>query len=165
MKHKYPDDGGLKEPVRDFKEGFDGFAMIREHFGIQRMTPDPLSRGSQFKITRIPHLFYKSDNQRQVAGHVRLFADRPGRGWCVYHYNQLNPDWSMERRWNFGLFCIHHIQPDKKSTNPAGWHITRATLRFAKTARGFTMTARLADPYSCKKEPRKSGSGLKGFFS
>lgn len=31
MKHKYPDDGGLKNPVRPF-DPYWGFRMIKEHF-------------------------------------------------------------------------------------------------------------------------------------
>jgi hypothetical protein len=166
MSHKYPDDGGLKEPVRDFNEGFDGFAMIRKHFTMQRIEPDPLCSGHQFRITRIPYLFYRADNQGEVAGHVRLFADRPGRGWCLYYYNQMNPDSALKRVWNFGLFCIHHVQPDKKATDPAGWHIRWASLKFTNSHRSFTMTVSLADTFKCKKEPsRKAGSGLKRFFS
>ena len=157
MKHKYPDDGGLKEPVRGFKEGFDGFAMIREHFGIQRIQPDPLSRAEQFEITRLPRVFYKAQNAERNAGHLRLFSGQQGRGWCIYHYhNQVpgNSDWAMHRVWNFGLFCIHHVEPGKKATDPEGWNITWAKLKFLKSYRGFTITWRLADPYRCKKEDR-----------
>ena len=35
-KKQYPDDGGLKEPVRDFRDGFSGFEMIRDHFGQKK---------------------------------------------------------------------------------------------------------------------------------
>jgi hypothetical protein len=28
----YPPDGGLKEPVRDFRDAFSGWDMIRQHF-------------------------------------------------------------------------------------------------------------------------------------
>lgn len=174
MKHKYPDDGGLKEPVRDFRDGFDGFAMIREHFGIQRIEPDPLSRGDKFKITRWGNFYYRADNTRQEAGHVRLFSKGPGTGtgWCLYSYARQapTPEWAMHRRWNFGLFCVHHVEPDKKATDPEGWHVTWAKLQFSKSYRGFTITWQLADTFKCKKEPRrkkprKSGIGLKGFFS
>ena len=35
-KPKYPDDGGLGEPVREFHEGFNGFDMIKEHFRVKK---------------------------------------------------------------------------------------------------------------------------------
>lgn len=150
MKPKYPDDGGLKEQVRPFENSFSGFGMLTRHFGIRHIEPDPLSRGDQFQITRIPHLFYKAHNITSNAGHVRLFADRPGKGWCIYSYANQAPGWAFHRRWNFGLFCVHHVEHDKKATDPAGWNITWASLKFVKSYRGFTMTWRLADTFKCK---------------
>lgn len=32
----WPDDGGLKEPVREFSESFNPWDMIREHFGVKK---------------------------------------------------------------------------------------------------------------------------------
>lgn len=161
MKPKYPDDGGLKEPVRSFDEAFDGFKMIREHFGIQRIAPDPLS-WDQFVITRVPYLFYRAANQRIVAGHVRLFASKPPGGWVIYQYNRQAScdEWALHRRWNFSLFCIHHVEPDKKATDPAGWSITWAKLKIKRTYRGITITWELADTFRCAKTPSKK----KGWF-
>ena len=163
MTHKYLDDGGLKEPVRAYGEGFNVAAMIREHFRL----PERTDGREEFNRFAIPRLFLATHRKDGTAGHMRLFSSQTGHGWTFYHYGLQAPntDWAMHRRWNFGLFCVHHVEPDKKATDPAGWTITWAKLKFAKSYRGFTITWQLADVFKCKKEPRKSGFGLKSFFS
>lgn len=118
--------------------------------------PDPLSRSSRHRIIRIPRLFYRADNVQEVAGHVRLFGDRPTKGWVVFMYNEQAPGgaWALHRRWNFGLFCIHHVEPGKKATDPAGWHITWASLRLAKVYAGWSLTFKKADTFKCRKDDR-----------
>lgn len=118
---------------------------------IRRIEPDPLSRGERHRIVRIPHLFYKADNIREVGGHIRLFADRPGKGWAVYLYGEQAPGggWALHRRWNFGLFCVHHVGPGK-ACDLEGWHITWAKLKIAKLHRGLSITWHLADTFSTK---------------
>lgn len=126
---------------------------------LRRFTsePDPLSRTSQHRIVRIPHIFYWADNVREVAGHMRLFGDRPMKGWAFYQYAVQAPggNWALHRRWNFGLFCIHHVEPGKKATDPAGWHITWASLRFAKSYGGWTLTYKNADTFKCRKDAKR----------
>jgi len=142
----YPDDGGLKEPVRPFTNT--GFGTILRHFA----NDSNHGHGLSFETVHIPHLFYWASNKNEEAGHVRLFGNRAGEGWVVYSFNRQAPaaEWALHRRWNFGLFCVHHVEPEKKATDPAGWHITWAKLKFAKVAGGFSITWRLADKYSCK---------------
>ena len=104
--------------------------LLAKVFRVQTIHPDPLSRAhDQFNITRIPFLFYHASNARQVAGHIRLFGDRPMKGWTIHTYHQLMDGWALERHWNFGLFCVHHIG-EGDSTYDRGWHITWASLKF-----------------------------------
>lgn len=102
---------------------------LRKIFRVETITPDPLSRSfDQFIITRAPGLFYKVDNIRTQAGHIRLFASRPGRGFVFHQYNRLMEDWALERSWNFWLFCLYHVSPGK-STYPPGWHIAWSRIK------------------------------------
>lgn len=83
----------------------------------------------QFRMVRIPHLFYRADNLTCEAGHIRIFGDGPGKGWAIYRYNRSGgDDWALQRVWDFGLFCVHHIEHGKKTTVEPGWYITWATL-------------------------------------
>lgn len=41
-KRLYPDDGGLREPVRSFEETPSAFDMLREHFAPKPETPEPV---------------------------------------------------------------------------------------------------------------------------
>ena len=104
-----------------------------------------------FDTFAIPGFYYSADNKRAIAGHKRIFGDRPLKGWCFYLYNEQAPGWAIHRRWNFGLFCIHHVGPDK-ATDPEGWNITFAKLKFKKSYRGFTMTWTLADTFKTEKK-------------
>lgn len=106
----------------------------------------------QFAERRVPGLFYRADNLRCPAGHVRLFGDRPGKGWTVYLYGEQAPGWAMHRRWNFGLFCIHHVG-EGKATDPAGWHVTFAGIRFKREYRGFSVHWQWADTFRTRKLP------------
>jgi hypothetical protein len=116
---------------------------------IRRITPDASTPGTQHNILLIPHLFYRADNTRVPAGHMRLFASRPGHGWCFYTYHRQAScdDWAMHRVWNFALFAIHHIEPGKKATDPAGWHITWSSLKLSKRRGEISLTWRKADQY------------------
>lgn len=144
-KRHYPDDGGLKEPVREFGEGFSAFAMIRDHFRL----PERTDRREDFDRFAIPCLFLSVKRKDGTGGHMRLFSSRAGHGWVFYSYhNQAGsaPGWAMHRIWNFGLFAIHHIGPGK-ATDPQGWHATFAGLKFERSYRGFTIRWELADKY------------------
>ena len=99
-----------------------------------------------FQERRIPHLFYSADNLSCVAGHRRIFGDRPGKGWMVYLYNQTTPAWAMHRRWNFALFCIHHVGPGK-SPDREGWHVTWATLKLKRSYGSIALEWRKADTF------------------
>lgn len=99
----------------------------------------------KFKITHIPGLFYRADNLTMVAGHARLFG-KPLRGWCFYQYAEQAPGWALHRRWNFGLFCIHHVGPGK-ATDPQGWHVTWASLKLKRECDGVSLRWRKADTF------------------
>lgn len=98
----------------------------------------------------VPGLFYRFDNSKCLAGHVRIFGDRPGKGWAIYLYNEQAPGWAIHRRWNFGLFCIHHLGPGK-ATDQEGWHITWAGIRRCKSCHGVTF--HWADTFRTRRQP------------
>lgn len=75
-----------------------------------------------FKTFKIPFLYYQADNTKMLAGHKRIFGDRPGKGWVFYEYNQVN-NWSMIRRWHLGLFTITHAGVGDRYITPPGWYI------------------------------------------
>lgn len=149
-KPMYPDDGGLREPVRPFEKTPGVFDVLRDHF---RVPEHPTSRHSQeFVQYRVPRLFYSSRRKDGTGGHMRLFGDKPGKGWVFYSFhNQAGaaPGWALHRVWNFCLFVVHHIGPGK-STEPEGWHITRARLKIAKVYHGFSITWQAADTFRTK---------------
>jgi len=150
MKTHYPDDGGLKEPVREFGDGPSVFDVIRDHFRL----PERIDRREEFDRFAIPHLFLAVHRKDGTGGHMRLFSSRTGHGWTFYHYhNQAGaaPGWAMHRRWNFVLFCVHHVEPGKKATDPPGWSITWASLKFKKVYHGFSITWQAADTFRTRK--------------
>lgn len=104
----------------------------------------------QYRERRICGLFYSAANLRCVAGHVRLFGGTPGRGWCVYTYNQMLPHFALHRVWNFGLIAIHHVGAGM-SVDPAGWHLTFAKLAAKRSYRGLTVEFRAADTFRTRK--------------
>lgn len=116
--------------------------------------------GDRFRKFHIPGLFYHAHNITAACGHMRLFG-KPLRGMMIYSYGRQVPnalDWAYHRRWNFGFFCVHHVEPGKKATDPAGWHITWAKLKFAKVYAGFSVTWQWADTFKCRKEPKRQRS-------
>ena len=145
-KPMYPDDGGLKEQVRPFNEGFSGFQLLRERFAPARHDD------RDFVTKSFPHLFLLVRRKDGHGGHFRLFADRPGRGWMVHQWLQQGggaPGWAWHRVWNFALFAVHHIGPGK-ATDPEGWHVTFANLKCEKIHRGITLKWSLADTFRAK---------------
>lgn len=92
----------------------------------------------EFREKRVAGIYRRVDNQRCIAGHARLF------GLCVYRYNQMNPEWALDRVWSLGLVAFHHVG-EGKSTLPAGWHVRFAKLKFKREYRGFSVRWNLAD--------------------
>lgn len=93
---------------------------------------------------------HRVDNLRCVAGHVRLFGKHGCSGLHVYYYGEQAPGWALHRRWNFGLFCLHHVG-EGKATDPQGWGVTWARLRFERVFGGFSVTWRWADTCATRK--------------
>lgn len=156
MTATYPDDGGLKEQVRPLDDTFTGFSVIRRMFGRTLISSTPFN---DFEVTHIPGLYYHAHNIQGACGHIRLFGKAP-RGWMIYSYGRQvpgNDEWAEHRRWNFGLFCIHHVEPGKKATDPDGWHITWASLKFERSYGSISLTWRKADTFKAKRE-RSYGS-------
>jgi hypothetical protein len=104
----------------------------------------------RFKERSIPGLFYSADNLTCVAGHKAIFSGRPTRGWMVFTYNQINPDWALHRVWSLGFFAIHHVG-EGKAREPAGWHVTFARLVVNRLHRGFSVQWQWADTFSTGK--------------
>lgn len=100
------------------------------------------------RVIHIPGLFYRFDNSRSNCGHIRLFA-KPTRGWMIHTWSQLNPEWSKNRVWWFGLFSILHVDAGpnnelKHSTTP-GWHVRFARFEAKRIYGGFSLAFRTAD--------------------
>ena len=105
---------------------------------------------SNFQERKIPLLFYRVDNLRCIAGHIRILGDRPGRGLMIYGYHEQAPGWALHRRWNLGFFCIHHIGPGK-ATDPSGWSVRFASLKFSRIRGGFSIQWFWADTWSTRR--------------
>ncbi len=101
--------------------------------------------GEQFTSTRIPGLFYRAENLRCYAGHIKLFG-RHFHSWGNEVGGRDN-DWADHRVWTIGFVALHHVTPGKKSTNRAGWSLTFARLKIARIYGGFSVSWRWADRY------------------
>lgn len=99
-------------------------------------------------IIHIPGLFYRFDNSKYPCGHVRLFG-KPLRGWMIYSWAQMHPDWSKRRVWWLGLVSVIHIDcgenNELKSVTPAGWHVRFAKIDLRKIYGGYSLTFISAD--------------------
>lgn len=97
-----------------------------------------------FTERRLGWLYYRADNQRCIAGHVRVL------GCMVYRYGEQAPGWAIHRVWNAGLFAVHHIGLGK-ATDAEGWHVTFARLTFTRQYGGILIRWQKADVYSAKR--------------
>lgn len=114
----------------------------------------PIHTSPEFAERRIRHLYYRVRNTRCVAGHMRIFGDRPGRGWMIYHYGEQAPGWALQRTWNFGLFAVHHVEKGKKTTIDPGWFMTFASIRFKREYGGFSVRWAKANLYPMRRDRR-----------
>ena len=106
-----------------------------------------------FRERRILGCIHTVDNLQCIAGHKRLFGKSGLGGWHFYLYGEQAPGWAVHRRWNFGLFCVHHVG-EGKATDPAGWHVTWAALRLKRIYRGMSVEWQWADTFRTKRLPR-----------
>lgn len=127
-KSRYPDDGGLKEPVRPYNDTIDAFRMLARALSFKRT-----ETGSRSEFKHSGNWFFnRTDNTTCTAGHARVFGTKPPKGWVVFRYNRVAPDWALHRVWSFfGLFCVHHVEPGKKYTCEPGWYVTWAKLKLS----------------------------------
>ena len=103
-----------------------------------------------FKRKSIPGVYYSADNMTCIAGHKAIFSGKPAKGFVFYLYNEQAPGWALHRRWNFGLFCVHHVGPGK-ATDPQGWHVTFATLKVKVDAGDLTIRWASANTFRTKR--------------
>jgi len=60
-KIKYPDDGGLKKPLRELEDCFSGIDAIRDHYGANKPALKELVRGNaEFQYYKDSQLWYKT---------------------------------------------------------------------------------------------------------
>lgn len=94
----------------------------------------------KFRERRIAGAFKRVDNLSYPAGHVRLF------GMLIYTHAAQAPGWAMHRRWNCGLFCVHHVGQGR-AVDPEGWHVTFANLIVKRQYNGFSVQWNWADTF------------------
>lgn len=116
---------------------------------LARFTTEDQCGIASGRTIHIPGLFYRFDNSRCEAGHIRLFG-KPLKGTPIYMYNRTAPGWALTRVWYIlGLIAIIHVDAglndELKHCSKPGWHFRFAKIKLARIYRGWSLQFLAAD--------------------